>query len=146
MTKVCNCCKEEVPLASFSFRKDSGKYRNECNPCRNKKYMLKYKEDPLTRERNRANSRIYNIKKYGISVEDFHRMLDEQKGLCLICESNICPLAEMKDLLKVACIDHCHESGKVRGLLCRACNSGLGHFKDNTSFLGKAIEYLRTHG
>lgn len=144
--KVCTCCKEEVGLASFSFRKGSGKYRNECNPCRSKKYMEKYKDDPVVRKRNRLNSRNYNIKKYGISVEDFHRMMDEQKGQCLICSSEFCASAEMADIFKVACIDHCHESGKVRGLLCRPCNSGLGHFKDNPLLLELAAGYLRNHG
>lgn len=144
--KICSCCKEEVALTSFSFRKDSGKYRNDCNPCRSKKYMEKYKDDPSVRKKSRLNSRNYSIKRYGISVEDFHKMMEVQEGKCLICSFEFCVSAEMSDLFKVACIDHCHDSGKVRGLLCRSCNSGLGQFKDSAALLEEAAKYLRNHG
>lgn len=62
-------------------------------------------------------------------------MFDEQKGRCAICETEI-------TAYKTANVDHCHTTGKVRGLLCFLCNSGLGKFKDDKGRLQKAIEYL----
>ena len=69
--------------------------------------------------------------KYGITVEDYERMHNEQGGVCVICQN--------ADKLVV---DHDHITGKVRGLLCHNCNLGLGHFKDNALVLRMAIGYL----
>ena len=70
--------------------------------------------------------------KYEITQEDYSRMYEEQEGRCKICGAK-------KDLLHV---DHCHKTGKVRGLLCEHCNPGLGYFKDNVEALRSAIAYL----
>ena len=61
-------------------------------------------------------------------------MLSNQSGHCAICIN--------KDKRKLA-VDHCHKTGKIRGLLCSNCNQGLGMFKDNLDFLGRARNYLR---
>jgi len=75
--------------------------------------------------------------KYGIKLEDYNKMLDEQNHCCKICNSH-------KDLFKKAlCVDHCHSSGKIRSLLCDDCNVGLGRFKDNEELLIKAANYLK---
>lgn len=72
-------------------------------------------------------------RRYGISKEQFFDMLNMQNYLCAIC----------KDIIdESAHIDHCHSSGKVRGLLCANCNKGLGMFKDNVNYLKSAIDYL----
>lgn len=60
-------------------------------------------------------------------------MFSEQKGLCGICKKGIDESSH---------VDHCHSTGKVRGLLCRPCNSGLGLFSDSTRLLKSAITYL----
>lgn len=70
--------------------------------------------------------------RYGITCEQVEQMLEAQAGACAICLRPI----------PVPAIDHCHATGKVRGLLCRPCNSGLGMFQDNTESLSRAIEYL----
>jgi hypothetical protein len=69
---------------------------------------------------------------YGISLEDYTEMVADQEGRCLIC-------SEPTDKLVV---DHDHKTNEVRGLLCSACNTGLGHFKDSTDRLRSAIDYL----
>lgn len=71
------------------------------------------------------------MKKYGITARDVRRMNEKQKGLCLICN-------EGHKLV----VDHCHKSGRVRGLLCGSCNKGLGYFRDSLSILEGAIKYL----
>lgn len=79
--------------------------------------------------------RKHKLKKlYKISLEDFEMMYASQLGKCLICENYV-----SKDKI---CIDHDHESGKTRGLLCRKCNIGLGMFNDEESLLNNAASYI----
>lgn len=73
------------------------------------------------------------LQRYGISLDEYRNLLEGQGGLCLICN--------IKSNYKLH-VDHCHTTGKVRGLLCGSCNRALGLLKDNTMFLLKAIEYL----
>ena len=74
-----------------------------------------------------------NLKRrYNLEVEDYLAMSDEQQGACAICRQYVPRLN----------VDHCHDSGKVRGLLCQNCNTGLGKFKDNIQYLADAISYL----
>lgn len=72
---------------------------------------------------------------YGITIEDYERILQKQNGVCAICK---CP-DEYRDVLSV---DHCHKTGEVRGLLCNLCNTGLGRFEDNPALLASALKYL----
>ncbi len=81
------------------------------------------------------------MKVYGITLEEYFEMVDSHAGLCAICGRVGFQMGKNQKLLLV--IDHCHESGKVRGLLCHNCNRGLGLFKDNVESLTKAIEYLQ---
>jgi Autographiviridae endonuclease VII len=93
--------------------------------------------DPKFREKNRA--RLANgrrMAKYGLSPQDFARMLARQNGLCANCK--IRPAETL-------CVDHCHETGMVRGLLCRKCNTGLGCFNDSPALMLKAVAYLYRH-
>lgn len=81
---------------------------------------------------------------HGITLEDYAQMYDEQWGMCGICgtpgKSQLDGTAIQSELLFV---DHCHSSGKVRGLLCVCCNNALGLFKDNEDFLEAGINYLK---
>jgi hypothetical protein len=72
------------------------------------------------------------VRRYGLTVEDFHRLFTNQGGLCAICGRG----------LGRTDIDHDHNLGFVRGLLCHSCNIGLGAFQDNPAILSKAIQYL----
>lgn len=71
---------------------------------------------------------------YGLSLEDYAALLHEQNYQCGICK---------KQFTQTANVDHNHDTGKVRGLLCHNCNSLLGHAKDNPDILTSAIEYLQ---
>ncbi len=85
------------------------------------------------------NRRANNLRhRYGIEQEDYDRMLEEQDGCCHICGD-----PPTKHRLSV---DHCHETGTVRGLLCHNCNHGLGKFKDKITLLLGAVKYLLTRG
>ena len=72
----------------------------------------------------------------GISPDDFARMLARQNGRCASCK--IRPAETL-------CVDHCHRTGMVRGLLCRKCNTGLGCFNDSPALMLKAMAYLYRH-
>ena len=92
------------------------------------------------KEREKLYSRRLDIsktmKKHGLAMDDYDKMLKEQKCCCAICGRHKITLT-----LRMA-IDHCHTTGKVRGLLCRDCNVGIGTLKDSVELLKKAIEYL----
>ena len=83
---------------------------------------------------------------YNISLDDYNKLLEIQDNTCAICnkeetqQSNYA--ADGPDSLRV---DHCHSTGKVRGLLCAKCNFGIGQFNDNVALIEKAIEYIKSH-
>jgi Recombination endonuclease VII len=72
---------------------------------------------------------------YELSPEEYNQMLENQEGTCAICQ----------EVTKTLNIDHCHITGKVRGILCGNCNRALGLFKDSPNTLGNAIAYLHKH-
>lgn len=91
------------------------------------------------RERDPEGRWAYNIKRwYGIEPEDYYRMLEEQDGCCALCSSDS---PNGKRLTKFH-IDHCHETGKVRGLLCGKCNTFIGLANHDPDVLLRAAEYL----
>lgn len=83
----------------------------------------------------------YLQRKYGITYETYLLMLDNQDCKCKICSSEGFVMAKHHRLKLV--VDHCHDTGKVRGLLCHNCNRALGLLKDSTESLEKALEYLK---
>lgn len=91
------------------------------------KRRLRYAADPEMFWRHSIKYR------YGITVADYERLYLEQDGRCAIC---LIPFSGR------AHIDHEHETGRIRGLLCRPCNVGLGHFGDNVEGLMRAVAYL----
>lgn len=79
------------------------------------------------------------MRKYGITGADYARMFADQNGRCAVCDS-----VETGDKRGGRFhVDHCHESGRIRGLLCSQCNLGLGKFKDSADLLERASLYLR---
>jgi hypothetical protein len=89
---------------------------------------------------NRAKYREYNRRKlYGMTQQEFDAMWTDQGGLCAICRQADWPALIGKDGPHV---DHDHETGRVRGILCQSCNHGLGKFKDDPNRLRAAADYL----
>lgn len=82
--------------------------------------------------------------KFGITLEEYDKMFEAQNRVCAICyrpETFI-----LKGRTHSLAVDHCHKTGKIRGLLCRNCNQMLGLAKDNIETLEKAAKYLKPHG
>lgn len=77
------------------------------------------------------------LSRHGLTVERYNAMVDEQEGLCAVCA------CDMAQTAKGPCIDHCHGSGRVRGLLCVRCNVALGMLQDNPDYAEAAAVYLK---
>jgi len=93
-------------------------------------------------EKNKAKVRNTRLKRiYGISQEDYSRMLFEQNFVCAICGCENTS-KDRNGLIRDLCVDHCHTTGRVRGLLCINCNVAIGKMKDNVAILQNAINYL----
>lgn len=134
--KMCNTCKVEKIESDFY---SAGKYINhhckQCNNDKSKEWYAKNKDVKL------ASSLKWHYKdKYGLTMEQRQKLFDEQEGKCAICSCDI-HLDGSRNATQ-AVIDHCHSSGKIRGMLCNLCNQGLGHFKDNIEAIERAIKYL----
>ncbi len=129
-TKRCAQCEKTKPASAFwkcKRWKDGLQYA--CKTC----LRPQVKATP----RDARNSRLR--RQYGITIEDYEEMLASQEGKCAICGTTTpWPKGKYQNF----CIDHDHESGKIRGLLCGSCNPGLGSFKDNPELLRKAARYL----
>ena len=112
-------------------------YWREGTPAADKAaWMRKYRAD------NPAKVKGYELKKrFGISVQKYDEMMDAQGGVCAIC-GNSETMIDKRGLKMSLAVDHCHKTGKVRGLLCKNCNHGLGNFKDDQGLLRKALDYL----
>lgn len=101
-----------------------------CKPCSKNRNKRKYDSE---------YHRSYNLKKnHNITSEEYNKMFVKQNKLCGICQKDLTILKKNNVHL-----DHCHKTGKIRGILCLNCNFGLGSFKDNEEFLEKAIQYLK---
>ena len=117
--------KEKFAAKSKAWReknKDRAKENRRKHYLENKEKSLEY-------------STWYSIKrKYSLSKEEYLNILTSQRGVCAICEQTCS---------RALAVDHCHTTGKVRGLLCNNCNRGIGHLKENVSFLERAVQYLK---
>lgn len=126
--KVCNKCDKKKDFVEFhKAPRNKDGFKTTCKKCRSieNKTVLK---DSL---------RDKNLKRnYGISLSDYNTMLEEQGYSCKICG------VQHKHCDRGLFVDHNHETGSVRALLCQHCNSGLGHFRDRQEFLLNAIDYL----
>jgi hypothetical protein len=94
-----------------------------------------YVSPNYNKNKEMARNRHY-LKRYGISLEHYNTLLQNQNNECKICKT------KNGTHNKRLAVDHCHKTGGIRGLLCLNCNQGLGKFKDNIELLDVAREYL----
>jgi len=150
-TKICKKCLKDLPFSEFYPHKTSKdrltyacasceiksvKKWNEKNKAKRKLYMSQYCEENW--EILRIKWKEKNLQKlYNFSYEEYTKLLVEQDNKCAICQYESKPTDKF-----TLCVDHDHETGKVRGLLCNNCNRSLGLLKDNIIVLNNAIKYL----
>jgi len=126
--RTCTACGEFKSSKEYSLERDSRTLtgvamRSKCKSCNE---FVKYKS--------------FIKRRYGITYEEYESLLEEQNFCCAICKEKHSNSVRTSGKLFV---DHCHSTGKVRGLLCSRCNHGLGQFDDDTDKLTEAIKYLR---
>lgn len=80
---------------------------------------------------------------YGLSVEEYERLLERSDNHCELCERELGMVKRSGLPISEACVDHCHRTGQIRGILCPTCNTGLGSFHDDPMLLLAAINYLK---
>lgn len=144
--KTCTVCGDELPLERFA--KSGPSLRAYCKRCGNERTRQyaqanKSRRNERLREWRRVNPeaarqkdlRARLMRKYGLTPREVEEMRLAQDGRCLLCDS-----AE-RELV----VDHAHDSGLVRGLLCRSCNTIVGQVEIAPMLVGRLVEYLR-HG
>lgn len=168
ITKICTECKIEKPTSDFYSRKTKSgvKPRSKCKRCSNintvdcrqnleaaqkhnqssLRYYLQHKKKISERVKvwrrtseGRFHTKKQNLKKYGLSVKQYRLMACEQDYKCMICGIH------QDEMLTDLSVDHNHKTGKLRGLLCKSCNWGIGHFLDDADLLRKAANYLEKY-
>ena len=120
-SRSCRTCFEVKPLEAFQFRKETSKYRTQCECCR---------------------STHGAARRYGVTVGNIEELRVSQDNSCAICGIPADEIPHKTFKYNPLVIDHDHMTGKVRGLLCPTCNSLLGHAKDSEEILQAAIRYL----
>ena len=162
--KRCTKCGRNRLLDEFHRHVRSPDGRDtRCAECCSKQKKTRYKNNPTHRRRIREKEREWRannagtrrgavlrqlaaerknqhrrtLRRYGLTVRDYKEMLAAQDYRCAICGST-----NPYHKSKVFCVDHCHETGKIRGLLCHPCNNGLGRFQDDPKLLRAAAKYL----
>lgn len=131
---VCATCCKSKPAEAFYVRLDRPKgYTSSCRECRRKANREKWTPRKQTEYKLKSN--------YGLSLDDYQNLLDSQGGVCAICKEPETTLSNA-GYVKNLSVDHCHNTGKVRGLLCHHCNTAIGKFFDRVDLLESAIRYL----
>lgn len=143
--------KEKHRLNMIQYRKDNKEKQQDYDKKKSVGRKIQYHLDSNLRKKIRDRTREYRsqehvkekmraarlLKTYGITLDDYNEMFVEQQGCCKICGTS---QSELKHNLSV---DHCHITGKVRGLLCNDCNLILGNAYDSIDILQSAIKYLK---
>ncbi len=142
-TKVCTMCGEEKLVTAFRNRGGAQKHllRSRCNSCMYKEHRRWTEENP-DRVREYREKDTWTLAKRcarrGITPEQLVDQFERQECCCAICKQEVA--------LMDSAIDHNHETGEFRGVLCRQCNRALGMFKDSPTVLRNALDYLEDFG
>ena len=104
-------------------------------------YRAKNRDKLNANKRNKRTYRSSNLKYYyNLTLEEYENMLTSQEGCCEICKMHYSLVPRQR-----LCVDHCHETGKIRALLCHHCNSALGQVKESLEVLESMKKYIQTH-
>ncbi len=158
-------CKEclEYKFQGEFYKNPTSKlgFTSRCRRCIIKRNLERRKADPDNRAKrskeyekakfNTEHSEYLTRKsvrrlktEYGLTPQDIDELIKSQDGVCAICRGSK-PAVVKKYNKNGLCIDHCHQTGKIRGLLCSLCNLGLGAFKDDIESLSAAVIYLKNN-
>ncbi len=167
---ICLTCKNDKAETAFyrhpSIQPDG--IRKRCNECRNKYRRGAHAKDPeITRQQSRAwieknKARVYEMsrlsrrnnkdrykgyalkKSFGISLDTYRMLYENQNGLCYLCEKPE-RIKDQNGATRRLAMDHDHQTGTLRRLLCWQCNTGIGKLYDSPDLLRKAAEYIERY-
>jgi transcription elongation factor Elf1 len=125
---LCPLC-SETDISKFYLNAKGHRKNAYCKEC----HKIRCKD--RWNNKSDLDKKTYTAAKYGLSPDAYVKLYESQEGKCAICN-------EIPTTKRGLHTDHCHTSGKVRGLLCHHCNTALGSFKDNINLLNKAVDYL----
>lgn len=135
--KICPVCKVSKPKDEYGLRQDSTrtygfKRKSYCGECQKKYESLRTHGDREAHSKRCRKSRLKLT--FGLTEREYLELEVEHNHFCAICSR-----------VAILGLDHCHKTGKVRGFLCKQCNTVLGMAKDDIGILEKCIEYLKKH-
>lgn len=159
MTKSCKVCKKELPDEKFGTSYHTNKqgervsYKDStCMVCRRQKHL----ENPANKEMHRKGAQNWyrnnpekakeqRLRRYKITLLEYNQLREAQDYRCACCGRHETAVEQGRSKTPDTAlnVDHCHTTGKVRGLLCVNCNTLLGKSKDDISVLESAIRYLK---
>jgi len=124
--KICPDCEQRKSFEEFPRNRNSADGRHSyCKTCHNARGRE-------TVQRLYGNSRHYHlVRKYGVGASEIAELIEAQRGMCAVCRER--PASQ---------VDHDHQTGRVRGVLCGGCNAGLGQLKEDPEIIRRAIAYL----
>lgn len=135
MVKTCSTCKKTKDV-SFFYRSNVRYYQRECKVCCKIRKRAWHQTD--SGKLSSANTKLK--RRFGITLDEYNRLLKKQGSRCLIC------WAKQSVLGHRLAVDHDHATGAIRGLLCKSCNIGIGHLQDNPLLCERAAAYLLKSG
>lgn len=169
--KTCSLCKQALPWADFyKDRRSPDGYTPKCKECKkpqiyayaktangraaSKRFIKKWSATPTGKEKisgyqkkykaSKGGYRPFTLRGRGLTAEHYNKLLLRQKGCCAICGVHESTYRQIGSKRHFA-IDHDHDTGKIRGLLCNSCNLGIGALGDNPIRLRAAVRYLKFH-
>lgn len=153
LEKTCRSCGETKPGAEFARdRSKPDGCDTRCRPCAAesmRRYRLEHPDrvratKRRTYQKNYPKVREYRLKRlYGLTRSEYDALLAAQSGRCKICGRTETHTSNGGDAVRELAVDHCHDTGQVRGLLCGRCNSAIGLLGHDEELLLAAVRYLR---
>lgn len=134
--RICSKCKSLKALTEY-YKDCRGQHRRKCKDCIRENKRMQYKQ---TDQKKKTVEKRWKSLGINFTYEQYEEMLDAQGHKCAIC-----PATRNRNDTAL-CVDHCHKTGVVRGLLCHRCNKALGSMEDDKDLLLKAVDYLAKTG
>lgn len=143
--KQCTRCRKVKPISEFHPRYDRADRRpqSHCKACH---YQLTQAWRHRNRDKVNAVYRVYNgARRHGMTLLEYRAFIAKLPDACEVCGRNLHLHAGATRLASTICIDHDHETGQIRGVLCMNCNTALGLAADDPALLRKLARYLTKH-
>ncbi len=138
MSKVCRRCKLDKPVTEYyKAHRNTDRLQSYCKPC-GIKNGAEWRKRPSSKIKDKQRKLIT---RYGVTQLQYNDLLESQNGLCKIC--SVPPTSKRNQEKYSLSVDHCHKTGKIRGLLCKSCNLAVGGVADNIEWAYGIAKYLK---